>query len=127
MFRVTRRDEIAETLASAPTGRSLPSDAVHRLARNKAAVASIFIVVALVLVAFLGPLFLPFNYEDPDWSAFRAPPSLDSGHPFGTDQNGRDLLARTLYGTRVSLAVALVVWAVRASVKMPLAVAVGES
>jgi len=43
-----------------------------------------------------------------DWAAFRAPPSLSSGHYFGTDQNGRDLLARTLYGTRVSLIVALV-------------------
>lgn len=109
MLRVTRRDEIAETLiAEAPKGRSLTADAMRRLARNKAAVVSIFVVAVLVLVAFLGPLFLPYNYEDPDWGAFRAAPNLETGHYFGTDQNGRDLLARTLYGTRVSLAVAVV-------------------
>ncbi|MCL4157736.1 UNVERIFIED_CONTAM: hypothetical protein GTU68_035245, partial [Idotea baltica] len=66
------------------------------------------LLVLLILAAFIGPSLLPFNYEDPDWNAFRAPPSLESGHYFGTDQNGRDLLARTLFGTRISLAVALV-------------------
>ena len=110
MFRITRRDEIMEDLAAdtGPEGRSLTADAIRRLARNKAAVASLIALVVLVLVALLGPLFLPYNYEDPDWAAFRSPPSLETQHYFGTDQNGRDLLARTLYGTRVSLAVAVV-------------------
>ena len=110
MFRITRRDEIMEDLASdaGPEGRSLTADAIRRLARNKAAVASLIALVILVLVALVGPLFLPYNYEDPDWAAFRSPPSLETQHYFGTDQNGRDLLARTLYGTRVSLAVAVV-------------------
>ncbi len=93
---------------ASPKGRSLTQDAIARLLRNKAAVVSLFVLAALVIAAFLGPFFIPFNYEDPDWAAFRAPPSLESGHWFGTDQNGRDLLARTLYGTRVSLAVAVV-------------------
>ena len=93
---------------ASPKGRSLTQDAIARLLRNKAAVVSLFVLAALVIAAFLGPFFIPFNYEDPDWAAFRAPPSLESGHWFGTDQNGRDLLARTLYGPRVSLAVAVV-------------------
>ncbi|HMQ57692.1 MAG TPA: ABC transporter permease subunit [Rhizobiaceae bacterium] len=93
---------------ASPKGRSLTQDAIARLLRNKAAVVSLFVLATLVIAAFLGPFFIPFNYEDPDWAAFRAPPSLESGHWFGTDQNGRDLLARTLYGTRVSLAVAVV-------------------
>lgn len=88
--------------------RSLTGDALRRLRRNRAAVVSIGVVAALVVVAIAGPFVLPFNYENPDWSAFRAPPDLASGHYFGTDQNGRDLLARTLYGTRVSLTVAFV-------------------
>jgi len=79
-----------------------------RLRANKGAMVSLWILGLLIVAAFLGPYFIPFNYEDPDWAAFRAPPSLSSGHYFGTDQNGRDLLARTLYGTRVSLIVALV-------------------
>ena len=87
---------------------ALTQDALIRFRRNKAAMFSLFLLIALIVAAFAGPAFIPFNYEDPDWVAFRAPPSLESGHYFGTDQNGRDLLARTLYGTRISLAVALV-------------------
>lgn len=90
------------------TGRSLMQSAMLRFYRNKAAMLSLIILTILILLAIFGPYFVPFNYEDPDWSAFRAPPSLESGHYFGTDQNGRDLLARTLYGTRVSLMVAFV-------------------
>ncbi|HMB48062.1 MAG TPA: ABC transporter permease subunit [Afifellaceae bacterium] len=111
ILRQLRQSTLEETFAdgrAATVGRSQTQNALARLRRNKAAVISVFFLVALILAAFLGPLFLPFNYEDPDWAAFRAQPSLENGHYFGTDQNGRDLLARTLYGTRVSLAVALV-------------------
>lgn len=89
-------------------GRSQFDDALSRFRRNRAAVLAVVVLVLLVSAAFLGPLFLPWNHEEADFTAFRAPPSLASGHYFGTDQNGRDLLARALYGTRVSLAVALV-------------------
>ncbi|MCQ0988927.1 ABC transporter permease subunit [Jiella sp. LLJ827] len=88
--------------------RSLTRDAMRRLRANKAAVVSLFVLAFIVLAAIFGPFFIPYDYETPDWSAFRAPPSIESGHYFGTDQNGRDLLARTLYGTRISLTVALI-------------------
>jgi oligopeptide transport system permease protein len=89
-------------------GRSLTKDAIRRLLRNKAAALAIIVLVLLVVVAIVGPSIIPFNYEDPDWEAFRSPPDFTAGHYFGTDANGRDLLARTLYGTRVSLTVAMV-------------------
>ncbi|MBC8130982.1 MAG: ABC transporter permease subunit [Rhizobiaceae bacterium] len=96
----------AEALAGKP--RSLTRDAMRRLFANWAAVGSLFVLAFIVLAAIVGPWFIPYDYETPDWAAFRTPPSIESGHYFGTDQNGRDLLARTLYGTRVSLVVALV-------------------
>jgi oligopeptide transport system permease protein len=96
----------------AVAGRSLTADARQRLLRNKAAVVSLAVLAALILLALIGPFFLPYDHETPDWAAFRAPPSIESGHFFGTDQNGRDVLARTLYGTRISLLVALVATAV---------------
>lgn len=110
IWRSHKRHDFAAALdgADAPAGRSLSADAWNRLLGNKAAVTSIAVLGALVVVALLGPYLLPYDHETPDWSAFRAPPSLSSGHFFGTDQNGRDLLARTLYGTRISLLVALV-------------------
>lgn len=90
------------------TGRSLTQSALARFRANKGAMAALVLLVLLVLAAFLGPYFLPYNYEDPDWGAIRIAPSMSTGHYFGTDQNGRDLLARTLYGTRISLIVAIV-------------------
>jgi oligopeptide transport system permease protein len=99
--------ELLEAEGLAPDSRSLTRDALRRLSRNKAAVLAIVVLALLILVAFAGPYLIPFGYEDPDWAAFRMPPSLENGHYFGTDPNGRDLLARVLYGTRVSLAVAL--------------------
>jgi len=83
-------------------------DAWRRFRRNRPAMLGLVMLALILLAAFIGPFFTPFDNETPDWSAFRAPPSLQSGHWFGTDQNGRDLLARTLQGTRVSLAVAAV-------------------
>ncbi|WP_267549935.1 ABC transporter permease [Rhizobium rhizogenes] len=100
--------ELLSAEGLAPKGRSLTSDAMRRLLRNKAAALSLIVLAVLVLVAIFGPYFLPFNYEDPDWNSFRGAPDFAVGHYFGTDGNGRDLLSRTLYGTRVSLTVALV-------------------
>ena len=106
-----RRDDFAADLeAEALTGkaRSLTGDARARFLRNKAAMVSVVVVALLICAVLFGPDFLPFDYETPDWAAFRAPPSWESGHYLGTDQNGRDLMARVLHGTRVSLAVALI-------------------
>lgn len=99
----------ANALASeAPKGRSLTQDALRRLFNNKAALVSIFVLVAIVLFALVGPYLLPWSYDKVDWSAIRKPPDWAKGHYFGTDQNGRDMLARTLQGTQMSLLVAAV-------------------
>ncbi len=93
---------------NAPKGRSLTQDALRRLARNKAAVVSIALVILIVAVAYIGPYFVPWGYSEVDWTALRKPPDLSKGHVFGTDQNGRDMLARVLQGTQMSLTVAFV-------------------
>ena len=111
ILRRSRHAALDPTLPDAMelvSGRSQFQDALARLRRNRAAMVSIIVLLLLVGSAIAGPWFIPYNYEDPDWAAFRSPPSLENGHWFGTDQNGRDLLARTLFGTRVSLMVALI-------------------
>jgi len=97
-------------------GRSLWVDARRRMARNRAAMASLAILVLIALLAVLAPLLSPYAYDEvnydiiacaPNWwpaeAACRAP-----GHIFGTDSVGRDLFVRVLFGARVSLAVGLV-------------------
>ena len=113
MAGITGKDAVltsyAEALAlEAPKGRSLTQDAFRRLMRNKAALVSIFVVGAIVLFAFVGPFLVPWGYDEIDWAAFRKPPDFATGHYFGTDGNGRDMLARTMQGTQMSLIVALV-------------------
>jgi peptide/nickel transport system permease protein len=75
-----------------------------RLARTPLAVAGVLIVAAYLLAAAGAPLFSPDDPLRMHSEALLAPPG--GGHPFGTDQFGRDLLARLLYGARSSLAVA---------------------
>ncbi len=89
-----------------PKGRSLTQDAIRRLRRNKAAVVSIVVVLLIVIVAIVGPYLLPWSYDKIDWSAIRKPPNFEKGHFAGTDQNGRDMLARIMQGTQMSLIVA---------------------
>jgi oligopeptide transport system permease protein len=67
--------------------------------------AALVLIAIIAIAAALGPLALDWRYDMIDWNAVRAAP-LAAGHPMGTDSVGRDLLARTLVGTRVTLGVA---------------------
>ncbi|MBP8234368.1 MAG: ABC transporter permease subunit [Rhizorhabdus sp.] len=64
------------------------------------------IVALILLAALVGPWLVEWRYDAIDWAAVRAAP-LSPGHLLGTDSVGRDLLARTLIGARVTLGVAL--------------------
>ncbi|WP_323015459.1 ABC transporter permease [Devosia sp.] len=114
MAGITGKDQVlsayAEKLArgEAPKGRTLTQDAFYRLSRNKMAVLSIFVLALIIIIAFAGPAFVPWQYSQVDWSQIRKPPNFEAGHYFGTDQNGRDMLARVLQGTQMSLIVAAV-------------------
>lgn len=94
--------------AGAVEGRSLWQDALRRLFANKAAVVSLMILVIVAALCFAGPAFLPWAYDAIDWDHVEGiGPDPASGHYLGTDSVGRDLLARTLFGGRISLTVGL--------------------
>ena len=92
--------------------RSLWQDAWSALAQNRAAMTAAGILAVMLFAVLVLPFFLPFTYEQTDWDNIAAAPSLASGHYFGTDSLGRDLLVRTLWGGRISLLVAFVATAV---------------
>jgi len=95
---------------------SLAHDAARRLRSNPGAVCAMFVAAGLVALALFGPWFNPNGSETLDWLHVASQPALQSAHWFGTDRLGRDLFARTLEGTRVSLAVGVVASAVSLSV-----------
>lgn len=86
--------------------------ALRRLARNKAATFSIYLLLAIIIVCIVGPAISPWALDAVDWDHIGAAPDLVSKHYFGTDANGRDLFVRTLQGGRISLMVGLLATAV---------------
>jgi peptide/nickel transport system permease protein len=80
-------------------------DAWRRFRRHRLAVASAVILVAMILAILFAPLIWKVAINDIDFTARMQTPSWK--HPFGTDDLGQDLLARMLYGGRISLAVGL--------------------
>lgn len=94
-------------------GRSLWEDARRRFFRNKAAVAGLFVLIAITMFALFGSYFAKYEADFVDFSlmganAYQGVPSIETGHYFGTDIDGRDLFARTVQGTGISLLVGIV-------------------
>jgi peptide/nickel transport system permease protein len=99
---------------------------VRRALRNPLMIAGLVIVALLLLAALLAPWVSPHPADagtatDPLHTFAR--PSMS--HPFGTDDLGRDILTRVLYGTRISLRIAFVVLAFSIVVGVPLGVTAG--
>src|SRR5690242_9299130 len=86
-----------------PVGSSPFRASLRRFSKNHLAVASIVILSAIALACFFGPLFYPADTDLGDFDNISAPIDLFSVHPFGTDEQGRDLLYRVLTGGRLSL------------------------
>lgn len=80
-------------------------DVLRRLARNKLAMAGLVVVIIMVLIAVFANVLAPYEFSKINMRERFAP--LSSAHWFGTDEYGRDILSRMIYGARTSLLVAL--------------------
>ena len=80
--------------------------ALLRMLRSRVAMASLLFILFISLVALFAPLIAPYPFEAADFEHILEPPSLR--HWMGTDQLGRDLLSRIIYGARVSMMVGFV-------------------
>lgn len=94
--------------AEAVRGRSLWQDAWLRLRRNRAALASMWVLGLIASACIVLPWVWPYGYAQPDWNLMHQTPTFVGGHLFGTDALGRDLLVRVMWGCRVSLMVGVV-------------------
>lgn len=94
-------------------GRSLWADARRRFMRNRASLGGAIILVLITFLALFGDVLAHWSNEELDFAvmgqvADLGGPSIANGHYFGTDDLARDLYARTLQGTRISLMVGVV-------------------
>jgi len=85
--------------------RSLWRDAWRRLRRNRAAMSGAAVLLILIAVALAAPAIAPYEPAEQDYQHVLEGSSL--AHPFGTDNFGRDIFSRVLYGARISLSVGL--------------------
>lgn len=104
--------------AETPLGR-----AWRRLRRRKSAMLGLGIIIVLVLIALLAPLIAPYDPTKQSWTAVRKAPSL--AHWFGTDESGRDLLSRVIWGARASLMAGLVSISIALSLGIPIGLLAG--
>ena len=104
----TPASPIAEAVALAPRRRrrqTLASEAWRRFRRHRLALVSAGILLVIVLGLLLGPILWPVPINEIDFAAQMHGPSLT--HPLGTDDLGQDLLARMIYGGRISMSVGI--------------------
>ena len=107
----TKNDQLVSTLSNISEvveGRSPWADARRRFMKNKAAVASLVILILIGLIIVVGPYMLQHTHDATDWNALSLAPTLTNGHYLGTDELGRDLLARTLQGGGITFQVGIV-------------------
>jgi oligopeptide transport system permease protein len=90
-----------------------------RFIQNRSVLTCSLGLLAIIGICLLGPLFLHYGYDEADLNLGPTPPSLTGGHVLGTDQLGRDVLARLLYGGRISLFVAMISTMVSLIIGMP--------
>src|SRR5215211_5226910 len=86
----------AEEAVETPARRAL-----RRLVRRKGAVFGLIVIGLFVMLALAAPLVVPYDPVVQSWTSVRKPPS--NLHWFGTDELGRDILARVIFGARASL------------------------
>jgi len=110
-----KMQDLAENLSGMDSikGRSLWADARRRFMQNKAAVVSLVVLVLIILFAFTGQFLAAWSNEEIDWAILGQVrdlgyPSIASGHYFGADELGRDLFARVIQGSRISLMVGVI-------------------
>jgi oligopeptide transport system permease protein len=120
----------ATTLSTQPTAsdkvikpRSLLGDAARRFMRNRLAIVGGLIVGGLIFIAIFADFLAPYPYDQADLASALQFPSRE--HWMGTDQIGRDVYSRILYGARVSLAVGLGVELIALLVGIPLGLMAG--
>ena len=85
---------------------SFYGDSLRRLKKNKMAMFCACVLILLALMAIFAPLLAPYDPTYQDYSAVLGGPC--KAHPFGTDEFGRDILSRIIYGSRVSISIGIV-------------------
>ena len=112
-----------EVLENGMQYSSFYGDSFKRLKKNKMAMFCAAILVVIILVAIFAPFLAPYDPTYQDYAAVLSAPN--AAHPFGTDEYGRDILSRIIYGSRVSISIGIVAQVVASIVGVTLGAIAG--
>jgi peptide/nickel transport system permease protein len=112
-----------ETAQIAGPARAAAPSEIRRLLREPSAMIGATIVLVFVVLALFATWIAPYDPNTPDWLAIRAAPS--AAHWLGTDDLGRDVLSRVIFGTQASLAAGMVSVSVAVLLGLPLGLTAG--
>ena len=104
-------------------GESPRRRALRRLVARKTAVFGLFLVVLLIAIAVFADVIAPYDPNKQSWTLLRKPPS--AAHWFGTDESGRDLMSRVIFGARASLLAGVVSVVIAVLIGVPLGLIAG--
>jgi len=104
-------------------GRSQWGELWRRLRRNRSAVMGLIIAALMYVTALFAPWLAPYGYDEQNLDAVEQPPSW--AYPLGTDEVGRDLLSRIIWGTRSAAFVSITVTLVNLAMGVPLGTVAG--
>jgi peptide/nickel transport system permease protein len=96
---------------------------IRRLLRRKGAIFGLVIIALFLVLAIFAPLLTPYDPIAQSWTSVRKPPSL--AHWFGTDDVGRDILVRVIFGARASLMAGIISIGIALTIGVPLGLAAG--
>jgi peptide/nickel transport system permease protein len=114
---------VSSTSAPADAGERPAARALRRLLRRRGAMAGLIVLALFIAAALLAPLIAPYDPHAQTWTAVRRAPS--AAHWFGTDDVGRDVLTRVIYGARASLAAGLISVGIALAIGVPLGLIAG--
>lgn len=103
--------------APAVTPKSPRQLALRRFLQRRVAVAGLLVIVLFVAVAAFAPWIAPYNPDATSWTMIRKAPS--AAHWMGTDENGRDVLSRVIFGAQASLLAGVVSVLIAAGIGVP--------
>src|SRR6476620_8775937 len=114
---------VAFTDVALPRELSPGERALRRLVRRRGALGVLAFVVFFVALAIFAPWLAPYDPLATSWSAVRKAPS--AAHYFGTDEIGRDVLARVIWGARASLLAGVISVSISLAIGVPVGLAAG--
>jgi len=109
---------VLESIETSPGGKTW-----RRLLRRGGALFGLSVVLFFVALALLAPWLAPYDPLATSWSAVRAAP--EAAHPFGSDELGRDVLSRIIWGARASLLAGVVSVSISLALGVPIGMAAG--